>query len=287
MKRVHLLLYIAACTMLLFCSGEKQYNQIIYSTGNPGDICIRNLDTGESRLITDYEDHDGYPACSPDGKKIAFYAYFDGGETWSINIMNIDGTGRKRLTYDQNVKDTEPVWSPDGTRIAFGRKDGDNYSLWIMDADGGNLKRLENNDGLSPCFITNNRILYYTSWDENGEIFAADLDGNNKVQLTDNRFIDAKPKLSPDGRTIAFMTDRHGNFDIYTMNIDGSNETRLTTDESDDWAPRWSPDGNRLAFLSGRDGDFEIFIMNRDGSELTQITKNDYRDIQPDWIYPQ
>ena len=80
------------------------------------------------------------------------------------------------------------------------------------------------------------------------------------------------PSWSPDGRRIAFISDRDGNWEIYVMNADGSGQTRLTTEPADDTGPTWSPDGRRLAFASNRDGTSEIYVMNADGTDQTRLT---------------
>ena len=59
--------------------------------------------------------------------------------------------------------------------------------------------------------------------------------------MTDNSVIDWKSSWSPDGKQIAFTSDRDGNGEIYVMNADGSNQTRLTSDPADDYYPSWSP----------------------------------------------
>ena len=71
-------------------------------------------------------------------------------------------------------------------------------------------------------------------------------------------------KVSPDGRRIAFQSDRNGTLDIYVMNADGSNIERLTYSGTDNYAPAWSPDGRMIAFASVRDGklyDSDIYMV--------------------------
>ncbi len=71
------------------------------------------------------------------------------------------------------------------------------------------------------------------------------------------------PDWSPDGRRIAFDSDRDGNFEVYAMNADGSGVTRLTVRDAHDVGPAWSPDGRRIAFHSNReDGNWDIYVMN-------------------------
>jgi TolB protein len=66
-------------------------------------------------------------------------------------------------------------------------------------------------------------------------------DGSNALNLTDNPADDLEPAWSPDGRRIAFTSDRGGSRDIYVMNADGSGVTRLTENPADDEFPAWSP----------------------------------------------
>ncbi|MFL5434279.1 MAG: TolB family protein, partial [Myxococcales bacterium] len=74
--------------------------------------------------------------------------------------------------------------------------------------------------------------------------------------------IDQFPSVSPDGRKIAFMSDRDGDIEIYVMNLDGSNPTRLTRSPGRDAHPEWSPDGRKIYFQSPRDGGVpQVFVM--------------------------
>lgn len=91
------------------------------------------------------------------------------------------------------------------------------------------------------------------------------------------------PQWSPDGKKIAFRSDRDGKFQIYVMNADGSNLTRLTTTPGDNMVPNWSPDGTQLAFHSNRDGNWEIYVMDADGSNQRRLAANPAEDSHPVW----
>ena len=103
------------------------------------------------------------------------------------------------------------------------------------------------------------------------------------VAITHNSAKDLSPAWSPDGRRIAFESNRDGGWEIYVMNADGSDVVQLTNNRGWDGGPAWSPDGRRIAFVSDRDGDREIYVMNADGSNIVQLTNNPSFDTDPAW----
>ena len=103
------------------------------------------------------------------------------------------------------------------------------------------------------------------------------------VRLTNNSAMDHRPVWSPDGRTIAFSSNRDGKNEIYVMDADGSNVKRLTNNLTDDVNPMWSPDGHRMLFESERDGNREIYVMDADGGNQIRLTRNNGLDSTATW----
>ncbi|OJJ18002.1 hypothetical protein BKI52_29560 [marine bacterium AO1-C] len=256
---------------------------IAYTAKESGNIDIYVADQeGKSKIkLTTHENRDGYPAWSPDGKRIAFYAYYDGRKTWSIHTMNADGTNRKRLTHIKNRWDNSPTWSPDGKKIAFARAYRNTEGvwteeIWIMNADGSEQKQIKPLNGGGPYFTQNGKIVFHSK-SNTSEICIANIDGSNLIKLTNNNAEDWHPEVSPDGKQVAFMSTRDGKKEIYVMNIDGSNQKRLTSNEGDKWYPSWSPDGSKIIFASEK----RIYMMNKDGSSIKKIIDN---GSQPAWL---
>src|SRR6201991_491830 len=103
------------------------------------------------------------------------------------------------------------------------------------------------------------------------------------VRLTNNSAIDSRPVWSPDGRSIAFSSNRDGMYEIYVMDADGSNAKRLTNNLANDVNPMWSPDGQRILFDTERDGNGEIYVMDADGGNQIRLTRNNAFDGTATW----
>ncbi len=102
------------------------------------------------------------------------------------------------------------------------------------------------------------------------------------VNLTAHLYDDFAPSWSPDGRFIAFFSNRDGQNELYIMDADGSNQRRLTQHPADDTYPMWLPDNSGILFTSNRAGDEEIFLQPMlDGfpaGELRNLTNNPAND---------
>lgn len=115
-----------------------------------------------------------------------------------------------------------------------------------------------------------------------GDVYVMRADGSEQRRLTRSRANDFAPAGSPDGRKIAFTSDRDGRFGVYAMNADGSGQRGLTRQRANAF-PAWSPDGWSIAFVSDRDGNLELYVMNADGSRQRRLTRNPGADGSPAW----
>jgi hypothetical protein len=108
-------------------------------------------------------------------------------------------------------------------------------------------------------------------------------DGSGLTDLTAGQGENFNPAWSPDGRELAFTSNRDGNDEIYVMNADGSNQRRITSDPATDAEPSWSPDGQRIVFESNRDGNYELYVMDADGSNQARLTNTPQNEASPAW----
>ena len=141
--------------------------------------------------------------------------------------------------------------------------------------------------------VADGRIVFASNRDGDWNIYVMNADGTDVSRLANGNadsFAPAwTPAWSPDGKRIAFSSDRDKDYryDIYVMNADGTGASRLTDGTGDSSDPAWSPDGQRIAFSSNMDGgDYEIYVMNADGtgiSKLTDGTADSISNISPAW----
>lgn len=100
----------------------------------------------------------------------------------------------------------------------------------------------------------------------NLEVCVMNADGSNLINLTQNPADDTSPVWSPDGKKIAFLSNREGGQRIYVMDADGTNVIRLTGElESVNWLA-WSPNGKKIAFVDG-----DLYVMDSDGSNAHEL----------------
>jgi tricorn protease len=100
-----------------------------------------------------------------------------------------------------------------------------------------------------------------------GDIWTADENGQSVQRLTVNRARDAYPRFSPDGKWIAFSSDRNGNLDVFIIPAGGGTPKQLTSHSADDTVLGWSPDGRGVLFSSQRGEDFMgmLYVVGVDG----------------------
>lgn len=233
----------------------------------------------------------------------------------------------RQLIYE-GKRSGEGYFSQDGRYLIFQSErldDNPFYQIFMLDFETGDIEQVTNGTGKTTCaFIQsdkNGKVLYSSThldpkaidkqkeefdlrasskkrryawdYDTTMDVFVADFDGSNPVQLTDEVGYDAEASFSPDGSKIMFASNRHAYSDdltdkekkqlgfdpsyfceLYIMDADGSNVKRLTNYDGYDGGPFFSPDGERVIWRrftpDGHQAD--VFTMKLDGTDLRKIT---------------
>ncbi len=266
-----------------------------------GSVWMMKPDGAEASQLTvrSHEVADEAPALSPRGDALA-WSSARGGKP-RIYVMSLADLMPEPITTGEGGGDGAPTWSPDGKRIAFIRGGpADRRDLYVIGADGSNLQLLVAGDDRKPEHAG------APAWSPDGKsiAFAADRGQGNGTRLwladVATRAIrpltpvrpgawfvrDGEPSWSPDGKLVAFSSNRHAtssdnadDTDLYVIGADGSGLTRLTDDPGRASDPSFSPDGKRLFFVSTRDlpGAFEseLWVMAASGGQQLRITRDE------------
>ena len=194
-------------------------------------------------LLTDFG-----PCWTPDGRFIVFSSAYRGG---GINVWRVPVTregapvGPAEPVTTGAGQDVDPVVSPDGSRLAFAvfRQ---NAEIWRLPVDPATGRA----SGAPRRLIGGTREQSRGAW-------------------------------SPDGKRIAFNSDRIGDMHLWLHQLEDGSERQLTQGPGGDYQPNWSSDGSTLAFFSYRDGHVAIWTAEVEGGALRQITRGNSVDVNP------
>ncbi|MCB9455743.1 MAG: PD40 domain-containing protein [Anaerolineaceae bacterium] len=181
--------------------------------------------------------------------------------------------------------DSNPVWSPDGQRIAFVSERSGNSDIWVMDADGTNLRNLTSTseaEDISPLWSPDGRwIAFGSGRSGSGNVWLTNPDGTNLVNLSkDSMDIAGSPAWSPDGNYLAITSWQGGVWIIDIQSFARRNITEGSTDvEAYKW-PSWSPDGQRIALTTYSND--RVLIANVDGSGIATLNDTKF-NIRANW----
>jgi Tol biopolymer transport system component/tRNA A-37 threonylcarbamoyl transferase component Bud32 len=243
---------------------------------------------------------------SPDGKRIACVS----GNHWATMpgpaffgnlapsvVATVAATGGTpvRVTEDSSAN-TSPAWQRDGTLLFLSTREGgrDVYAVRLDRAGVVTAPPHRITTGLNAISIAisaDGSRLAYAEFHETSNVWSMPVPAGGPVSVasatpvtTGNQVIEWFD-VSPDGRWLAFDSDRDGNAHLYRMPLDGRGEAeQLTRGSIDQFWPAISPDGREIAFHSFLEGHRQVYLMPSDGGPATLVTHTDLDDRTPVWL---
>ena len=235
-------------------------------------IALLSLVDSTTRPLTSPsgQDLDFGPAFSPDGSTVAFVRGIVAGVVEDVYVVPAAGGAPKRLTFD-NCFILGITWTPDGREIVFSSMRGRLASLWRISASGGTPRPVAGvGAGSWPAISPKGNQLVYQNEGFKNDIWRIDLKDEKHRQGPPAQVISGKrgsgrPHFSPDGKRIAFESDRLGYSEIWACDSNGSNCGQLTSLRGTAGAARWSPDGRYIAFVFRPKEHSEIYLLEVGG----------------------
>jgi eukaryotic-like serine/threonine-protein kinase len=267
----------------------------IAASDTPGgvtNIFLVSPETGEKQQLLSPPaqfNGDRWPVFSPDGQSIAFVRSSNVAVEDAYVVPVVGGQPR-RLTNDNNQVGGLD-WTADGREIIFSSTRAAAYGLWRVSLAGGLPEPVPGvgENAHAPAVSRHGNYLAYSYFRQDINIWRA-AGPNSQVKdtlptklIASTRF-DASPSYSPDGKRIAFGSDRSGSLEIWMSDSEGLNPVQLTNfGNGHTGTPRWSPDGQQIVFDARVTGSSDIYVVGADGGAPRQLTTEASADIGPIW----
>jgi dipeptidyl aminopeptidase/acylaminoacyl peptidase len=240
----------------------------VYYVAQEGRLYRQALSEGDAQPITPQFGHMASPALSPDGRWLVFvhtYERVDG-------LAVVDAAGKlwpQKLVYGEDFY-MSPCWHPDGTRIAWISW---NHPNMPWDSTMLNVASLKT-DGAGPPVVAARETL---------------------VSKPDVSFLE--PRFSPDGRSLAYISDEGGWDNLYLYDLETQTHRRLTDLEAKIGRTAWiqgirsygfSPNGKQILFLCSREGITQLWVHNLETGQTREMDSplNAYTDMQQIAVAP-
>jgi Tol biopolymer transport system component len=283
-------------SFLDWCPGSEQ---LIVSDQGPtsetASLFLVDSHTGERSRLTAPPDGgmgDFDPAVSADRHRLTFTRYTGNEESASIYLLDVDSefhaVAEPRVLL-AGIGSRAAVWMPNGNEIIFPAGPHHRKRLMGLRVDGGSPPRAlpfaaEGAYGLTAAISRRNQIAYPVYHSHTG-MYRVELIPQ-RTALRAQEFLpststDYGPEYSPDGRQIAFVSNRTGAQEIWISQADGSSPYQLTTFRGtpETTRPRWSPDGRGLVFTGGH----AAYVMDIQGGQPRVLLNEQVGSPSADW----
>jgi Tol biopolymer transport system component len=232
---------------------------------------------------------DTCPHFSPDGRSIAFVRYVSHGIS-EVHIMAANGSNQRQLTSDRRtIRGFD--WTSNGQQIIFSSLRQGGFQLRAIDRNGGGSSQVpvSTTSAVDPSISSQGEWLAFTELEENWNIWRVSLSpaGMGKPELLlSSTGKNHSPSYAPDGKHIAFVSDRSGSPEIWLADENGGNVKKVTQFNGP-WlgSIRWSPDGKTLVFDARPTGHSGIFTMPVTGGPPAPLEQDAFEERRPTWSH--
>jgi dipeptidyl aminopeptidase/acylaminoacyl peptidase len=224
----------------------------------------------------------------PDGSLVAIASRADGGPDGE-RLVRVGDDGVVTPIGEPALQIRDPAVHPDGQWIIAALMIDRISELYRHDFATDTRTRItDNREGnFHPVTLGPDAIVFVSSRDGDSELYRCDPRGGSVQRLTAFHKDDWEPAVSPDGRTIAFLSDREGTARVFVMGADGTGQRRLSMRDGvlDEAEITWSPDGARLAYRAGAKVVLREMATGAERIVTPDRTTDDFPTFSPDGAY--
>jgi Tol biopolymer transport system component len=205
-----------------------------------------------------------------------------------VNIHRYDAGAASPVTLTSHAaRDQRPRFSPDGRRVAFHSDLHGHNDVFVIDTDGGNLRRITDHPGADtdPDWMPDGRLLFASDRDGDENIWLMNLENGELQQLTHyDGGRTGGPTPAGDGRRIAFSSDRMFSWQVYVLDLSTGDAARVTGPLPGRCNPAWNPARELIAYMAG--GDLvgtDLRVMRPDGEQVRPLAGEDGDNQDPQY----
>ena len=175
-----------------------------------------------------------------------------------------------------SATDLQGVYSPDRTEVVFSSDRIGTYALYLMNADGSELRRLTLGNGgdTDPVWTPDGKQIVFSSTRTGvSRVYIMGADGENPRALTDSADASLSPAVSPDGKQVAFVSARDGNYEVYLVGLDGTGQQRVTTTPTPESQPHFFPNGDLAWVVTSNRGSGSQMVRHTAAGQTTVLAE--------------
>jgi len=223
------------------------------------------------------------PAWSPDGTRMAYVSFQN--KKPILFVQSLSANKQPAPVANYRGSNSAPAWTPDGRQLAAVLTKDGGSQIYLMNADGANLRRITFSGGIDtePFFTPDGQSIYFTS-DRGGspQIYRMPVSGGEPVRISFEGDYNVSPRVSPDGKTLAYISRVSGRFQLMAMDLE-SKQIQTLTDGQRDESPSFAPNGRIILYASDVDNRGVLAAVSSDGrfKQRLGIQAADVRE--PSW----